>query len=119
MFGGGIGAGGKYQAVKYPLNFTPPFFHCAESMRIARRDGEVSDFATDSITSPEISAFRGITPPFTIVAIISCPSTFVPTAVFPATTLCFRTIGSSHPTQPRAALFPVSADGARSAPGGG
>src|SRR6266498_4755419 len=119
MFGGGIGAGGKYQAVKYPLNFMPPFFHCAESMRIARRDGESPDFATDSTTSPEISAPRGITPPFVIVAIINCPSTFVPTAVFPATTLCFRVIGSSHPTQPCAALLPVSTDDARSASVGG
>jgi len=77
-------------------------------MRIASRDGELPDFATDSITSPEIIAPRGSTPLLIIVAIISRASTLVPTAVFPASTLCRKVIGSSHPAQPTAALVSVA-----------
>jgi hypothetical protein len=99
------------------LNFASPFFHCAESIRIASRDGELFDFATDSVTSPDITALRGSTAPFINVAITSRASTFVPTAVFPASTVCRRMIGSSHSTQPSAALVPVSAGEETPGPG--
>ena len=78
-------------------------------MRIASREGELPDFATDSITSPEISVSRGITPPLVIVAITSRASTFVPTGVFPATTFSRSTTGSSHPIHAPAGVVPLAA----------
>ena len=45
-----------------------PFFHCAEFSRIDSRDGSLEVLAFDSTTSPENTAFWGITFPFTNVA---------------------------------------------------
>src|SRR5262247_2089475 len=72
-----------------------PFFHRTESIRIASRDGSAPDFAEDSTISPEKIASLGITVPFTNVATASFASTFVPTVVLPAVTLCLRVTGNS------------------------
>src|SRR5215470_16393681 len=72
-----------------------PFFQRTESIRIASRDGSVPDFAKESTTSPEKTAFRGMTLPFTSVATTSFASTLVPAGVLPAATLCLRVTGNS------------------------
>src|ERR1700761_715363 len=69
--------------------------HCRECMRTARREGVPSFRATDSVTSPENTAFRGKTTPLTSVAITSFASIFVPTGVFPAWIFCCITTGNS------------------------
>src|SRR4029077_21023427 len=74
-----------------------PFFHCTESMRMARRDGSVAVFSTDSVTSPDRMASLGITVPFNNVATTSLASTLVPTGVLPAATFCRITAGDSSP----------------------
>src|SRR5580700_4009659 len=65
-------------------------------MRIVNRDGSADVFSADSRTSPEKTAFRGITVPFSRVATVSLAFTLVPTGVLPATTFCCRTTGNSR-----------------------
>src|SRR5208282_278086 len=66
-------------------------------MRMARRDGLVADFATDSVTSPDKMAPCGITTPLTIVATTSLAWTLAPTGVLPAATVCRMFTGNSSP----------------------
>jgi len=73
-----------------------PPFHCCESMRMATRDGPSLVLATDSVTSPEKTAFLGITVPSTRVATVSLAWIFVPAAVLPPTTLLCRSTGNSR-----------------------
>src|SRR5437868_3346385 len=77
------------------MSAEPPF-HWMESMRTARREGLVEDFATDSVTSPEKTEFFGYTTPSTSVATESLALTLVPTDVFPAVTLCCKVAGNSR-----------------------
>src|SRR5580658_3195548 len=72
-----------------------PLFHCTESIRREMRDTSLLVFATDSITSPEKSASRGMTMPSTRVAIWSFAWILVPAGVLPAITLCCRITGNS------------------------
>src|SRR6266567_4149894 len=72
-----------------------PFFHCTESMRIAKRDGCFALLATDSITNPDKRAFFGKTVPSTKVAAASFAWILAPAGVFPVSTFCCRTTGNS------------------------
>src|SRR5277367_3733033 len=64
-------------------------------MRMARREGSLADFATDSVTSPDKIASRGITVPLTRVAMISLACILVPTGVLPAAMFCRMITGNS------------------------
>src|ERR1700757_2939327 len=73
-----------------------PRFHSAVSIRIASLAGSFALFGLDSMTTPEKTAFLGMTAPSTMVPAASFAWTFVPILVFPLSMLCCRTRGNSR-----------------------